>query len=71
MQLFNLNAKSITIDVADSGLGVLTKFSFPDVNKPTDVANKVPYIFGVLVTIFLSYLFYVMKIKIRKEDIQD
>ncbi|MEN9595897.1 MAG: hypothetical protein RL236_331 [Pseudomonadota bacterium] len=71
VQLFNLNAKSITIDVADSGLGVLTKFSFPDVNKPTDVANKVPYIFGVLVTIFLSYLFYVMKIKIRKEDIQD
>jgi hypothetical protein len=70
IQLLNLNAKSVTIDVADSGLGVLTKFSFPDVNKPTDVANKVPYIFGILLTIFLGYLFYVMKIK-RKEDNQD
>jgi hypothetical protein len=70
VQLLNLNAKSITIDISDSGLGVLTKFSFPDVNKPTDVANKVPYIIGVLLTGFLGYLFYVMKIK-RKEDNQD
>jgi hypothetical protein len=70
IQLLNLNAKSITIDVADSGLGVLTKFSFPDANKPTDVANKVPYIFGVLLTLFLGYLFYVMTIKVKKEDIQ-
>jgi hypothetical protein len=71
VQLLNLNAKSITIDIADSGLGVLTKFSFPDVNKPTDVANKVPYIFGILLTGFLSYIFYAMKIKTRKKDVQD
>jgi hypothetical protein len=70
VQLLNLNATSITIDVADSGLGVLTKFSFPDANKPTDVANKVPYIFGVLLTGFLGYLFYVMKIKRKEENLQ-
>lgn len=71
IQLLNLNAESITIDVADSGLGVLTKFSFPDVNKPTDVANKVPYIITGLLTVFLGYLFYFMKIKTRKEDALD
>ncbi len=71
VQLLNLNAKSITIDVADAGLGALVKFSFPDANKPTDVANKVPYILGVLLTGFLGYLFYVMKIKTKKEEIEN
>lgn len=70
VQLLKLNAQSISIEVVDAGLGVLTKFSFPDTNKPTDVANKVPYIFGSLLTAFLGYLFYMMKIKTKKEELQ-
>lgn len=70
IQLPNLNAKTITIDVADSGLGVLTKFSFPDANKPTDVASKAPYIVGLLLTILLSGFWYLWKIKPRKENLQ-
>lgn len=67
VQLLNLDAKSITIDVEDSGLGVLAKFNFPDVNKPTDVANKVPYIFGFLIAAALAYAFYTLKIKAKDE----
>jgi len=68
IQLVNLNAKTITIDMDDSGLGVLVKFKFPDANKPIDVANKVPYLFGFLVIAFLGYVFYRMNNK--EEDLQ-
>ena len=61
VQLPSLNAKSITIDVNDSGLGVLTKFDFPDVNKPTDVVGKMPYIIGFLVVGILGFVFYTSK----------
>jgi len=70
IQLFNLNAKSITINVADSGLGVLTKFSFPDANKPTDVASKAPYIVAALLTLLFGGFWYMWKIKPRKENLQ-
>ncbi len=63
VQLPNLNASSITIDVNDSGLGVLTKFHYPDVNKPTDVASNAPYIFGFLIAGVLAFIFYTTKIK--------
>ena len=69
IQLVNLNAKTITIDISDSGLGVLAKFKFPDANKPIDVANKVPYIFGFLVLAVLGYVFYQMKNN-KEEDLQ-
>lgn len=59
IQLRGLNAKSITIDVHDAGLGVLTKFKFPDVDKPTDIAGN---IFGIIASILgvalLGYLLY-------------
>ncbi len=61
VQLPSLNVKSITIDVNDSGLGVLTKFDFPDVNKPTDVVGKMPYIIGFLVVGILGFVFYTSK----------
>jgi hypothetical protein len=61
VQLPSLNAKSITIDVNDSGLGVLTKFDFPDVNKPTDGVGKMPYIIGFLVVGILGFVFYTSK----------
>ena len=70
IQLLNLNAKSITINVADSGLGVLTKFSFPDANKPTDVASKAPYIVTALLTLLFGGFWYMWKIKPRKENLQ-
>lgn len=63
IQLVNLNAKSITIDINDSGLGVLTKFDFPDVNKPTDVAGKMPFIIALLIVCILGYFLYTHKIK--------
>ena len=68
IQLFGLGAQSITIDINDSGLGVLAKFDFPDVNKPTDVANKIPYIVGALVAGIIGYVFYSSKIKNKEED---
>lgn len=58
VQLPLLNAKSITIDINDAGLGVLTKFDFPDVNKPTDVVGNVPYIAGVLIVGIIGFVFY-------------
>ena len=69
VQLLNLEAKSISIDVNDSGLGVLTKFKFPDLNKPTDVASNMPYIFGFLIVGFFGYGFYHLKIKNKKEAV--
>ncbi|MFW5443405.1 MAG: hypothetical protein ACKE51_03735 [Methylococcaceae bacterium] len=65
VQLPALNAKSITIDINDSGLGVLTKFDFPDVNKPTDVIGKMPYILGFLVVGIIVFAFYTSNKKNR------
>ena len=63
VQLPNLNAKTIIIDINDSGLGVLTKFDFPDVNKPVDVVGKMPYIIGFLIAGILGLVFYSSKTK--------
>jgi len=63
VQLLTLNAKSITIDVNDSGLGVLIKFDFPDINKPTDIVGKMPYIIGFLIVGILGFVFYSSKKK--------
>lgn len=63
IQLRGFAAKTIGIDVNDSGLGVLTKFKFPDVNKPTDVASKMPYIVTALILAVLGYVFYELQIK--------
>lgn len=38
-QLTGLSAKSITIDITDPSLGILTKFKFPDVDKPINVVG--------------------------------
>jgi hypothetical protein len=63
IQLRALNAKSISIDVNDSGLGVLTKFDFPDVNKPTDVAGNIFNIIGVIIALAVAaYFLYSRKI---------
>lgn len=69
VQLIDLSAHSITIDVNDSSLGVLTKFSFPDMNKPADVAGKIPYIFGVIITgLILMFLYMAYGKKGNEED---
>lgn len=69
VQLPGLNAKSITIDIKDSGLGVLTKFDFPDVNKPTDVVGKMPYILGFFILAIVGFVFYSSKIKTAKHNV--
>ncbi len=58
VQLLNLAAKSISIDIKDSGLGVLTKFNYPDENKPSELASKIPYIFGFVVLGLLGYVVF-------------
>ncbi len=68
VQLLNLNAKSITIDINDPSLGVLTKFNFPDVNKPVDVAHKLPYVIGTGVVVAIGLFVYFMFFKERKEE---
>jgi hypothetical protein len=63
VQLPNLSANAITIDINDSGLGILTKFKFPDTNKPTDVAGKMPYLVGLLLAGILAYFLFTWKRK--------
>jgi hypothetical protein len=61
-QIFGLNAKSITIDVNDSGLGVLPKFRFPAVNEPEDnFENSVMKLVGFLLVASLGAVFYARK----------
>lgn len=55
VQIPSLNARSITIDVNDSGLGVLTKFVFTSVKQPVNVMNKVPYMIGLLLAGIFGY----------------
>ena len=64
VQLRDFKAKSLTIDVNDSGLGVLTKFVFPDVDKPTDVAGNIFNIIGVIIALCLvAWFIYARKMK--------
>jgi len=63
VQLPQLKASSITIDVDDAGLGVLTKFKFPDIHQPVAIASNVPYILGGLFVGFVAFGFYRIKNK--------
>lgn len=58
IQIPALNARSITVDVNDSGLGVLTKFVFTSVKQPVHVMSKVPYIIGLLLAGIFGYLYF-------------
>jgi hypothetical protein len=71
IQLLGLDAQSITVDISDSGLGVLAKFDFPDANKPADVASKMPFIIGALVAAGLGYFFYTSNIKNKGKEEQE
>ncbi|MGR8932565.1 MAG: hypothetical protein ACU836_18230 [Gammaproteobacteria bacterium] len=69
VQIPTLSAKSITIDVNDPSLGVLTKFEFPDVNKPVDIANNIVYIIAGIVSLIFGFFAYptiMEKIKQKK-----
>ena len=62
IQLFSLNAKSITIDINDSGLGILTKFRFPTITETEDsFENSVMKLVGLLFVVSLGYVFYARK----------
>ncbi|NOR81742.1 MAG: hypothetical protein GQ529_13070 [Methyloprofundus sp.] len=61
VQIPLLNAKLITIDINDSGLGVLTKFVFTSVKQPVQIISKVPYIIGFLVAGIFGYSFWKKK----------
>jgi len=62
-QISGLKARRIVIDVNDSGLGVLTKFDFTNVEKPVDMANNLPYIIGLLLASIFGYLFFTARKK--------
>ncbi|MCF6204014.1 MAG: hypothetical protein L3J59_10170 [Methylococcaceae bacterium] len=62
LQLSNLNARSIEIDINDSALGVLTKFRFPSISKPEDgFENHVIKLVILLIVASLGYVFYARK----------
>jgi hypothetical protein len=62
LQLFNLNASSIIIDVNDSALGVLTKFRFPSIEKSEDsFENHIIKLVILLLVAGLGYVFYARK----------
>lgn len=58
VQIPNLAAKSMTIDINDPSLGVLVKFDFPDVNKPVDVAHNAQYIVALIVISIFGFFTY-------------
>lgn len=58
VQLIGLNANSITIDINDSGLGVLTKFRFPNTIKTANNSNNILPITAFLIAAGLAYFFY-------------
>lgn len=57
VQIPALNAKSITVDINDSGLGVLTKFEFTSVKQPVHIVSKIPYIIAVLFVGAFGYIY--------------
>lgn len=57
VQIPSLNARLITIDVNDSGLGVLSKFVFSSVKQPVNIVSNVPYIIGLFLAGILGYLY--------------
>lgn len=62
IQLFGLSEKSITIDINDSNLGVLTKFKFPAINKAEDnFENSMIKLLSLLLITSLGYVFYIRK----------
>jgi len=61
VQLPSLNARSITIDIHDSGLGVLTKFVFGGVKQPVNLVSKVPYLIGILLASIIGFVLWKKK----------
>lgn len=62
IQLGSFNAKTFSIDVHDAGLGVLTKFEFPDIDKPTNIAGNIFNIIGgIIVVALIGYFLYTRK----------
>jgi hypothetical protein len=63
VQLTNIAASTITIDINDQSLGVLTKFKFKDTNQPSDVFNPMTIIIllGLVVAGYFGYSFYQTK----------
>ncbi len=61
VQLPSLNARSITIDIHDSGLGVLTKFVFGSVKQPVNLVSKVPYLIGILLASIIGFVLWKKK----------
>jgi len=61
VQIPSLNARSITIDIHDSGLGVLTKFVFGSVKQPVNLVNKVPYLIGILLAGIVGFVLWKKK----------
>jgi len=57
-QLLGLNAKSISIDINDSGLGVITKFRFPYIAKVQDTSDNLFFVIGFFIMAGLAYFFY-------------
>jgi LPXTG-motif cell wall-anchored protein len=61
VQLLGLNAKSITIDIDDSGLGVLTKFRFPYTKAVESDSGNIFTIIGLLLIAGIAFFFYSRK----------
>lgn len=58
IQIMGFNAKSITIDINDSGLGVLTKFKFPDIKQEGGDSSNMMTIIALLIAGVLGYFIY-------------
>jgi hypothetical protein len=60
-QLPAFNARSITIDIDDVGLGVLTKFSFSSIKEADKGTGMMTYLIALLAASGLGYFFYTKK----------
>ncbi len=58
VQLPRFSARKLTIDINDSGLGVLTKFRYPDINNEQNDDNSLTYLIILLIAGALGFVYY-------------
>ncbi|MCK5888558.1 MAG: hypothetical protein KAG19_01290, partial [Methylococcales bacterium] len=60
-QLSSFEIKSITVDMDDVGLGVLTKFNFSSIEASAGESNQMTYLIALLIAGVAGYFVYTSK----------
>ncbi len=71
IQLLNLSANSVTIDINDPSVGILTKFKYSDNNQSTDLFGDpvtIVALFGLLALGYIGYIWIQNRKKTKETD---